>query len=73
MKKLQDLFIAHGYRCLSNYGYAEIQISEDGSMARLRYYEQEPTRWLTIQYDSYGEPFVEYKTSREYLNQFAKI
>ena len=66
-------FKAHGYRCLSNYGSVEIQISEDGSMAQLRYYEQKPTRWLEIQYDSCGEPFVEYKTSREYLNQFMKI
>ena len=73
MEKLQDLFIAHGICGLSNLGGVEIQISDDQSMARLRYYEQKPTRWLEIQYTPHGEPYIEYKNDIMYLNIFTKI
>ena len=77
-------FKAHGYHCISNCGGVEIQISDDGSTARLRYYThehtpqhgvhiQEPTPWLEVQYDASGEPYIEYKTSIEYLNKFMRL
>ena len=50
MKESNEVFVAHGYMGMDNFGGIEIQLSDSGDSARLRFYDDEVTDWLEIEY-----------------------
>ena len=56
--KEEEEFVAHGYFTTSNFGGYEIQLSDSGDAARIRYHEGPVSDWLEIQYDRKGKAFV---------------
>lgn len=75
MNTNEEPFIAHGYSCLGLGGW-EIQISNDGSSARIRSTTcgiiDEPTEWAEIEYDDEDNAFICTKYGKEYLNQYMR-
>lgn len=65
-------FITHGILTLSNHGGFEIELSNDGDSARLKYYDK-VSNWQTIKYTFNGDPYVTYYGRRYKLNKFMKI
>lgn len=67
-------FKAHGYRCLNNYGGNEIEISDSGDAARIKWQSGQITDWLEIQIDDNGNMFVREDESDEpeYLNNYMR-
>lgn len=53
-----DDFICHGCKAWSNWGGIEMQISDGGDEARLRYPDGEITDWLEIEYDEEGVAYI---------------
>ena len=53
-----DEFVAHGGKPMNNYGGNEIQISDDGDGARIRYQSGEITDWMEIEFDEEGVAYV---------------
>ena len=53
-----DDFICHGCKMWSNWGGIEMQISDSGDEARLRYPDGEITDWLEIEYDEEGVAYI---------------
>ena len=72
----EDEFTPHGYSADCNYGGKEIQLSDDGEMARLRtnYGDgpSKPTRWLKIYFNNDGVAYVMFKGRRLRLDQFMR-
>ena len=72
----EDEFTPHGFYGDSNFGGKEIQISDDGEMARLRtdYGDgpSKPTRWLKIYFNNDGVAYVMFKGRRLRLDQFMR-
>lgn len=50
MKESNEVFVAHGYMGMDNFGGIEIQINDFGDSARLRFYDDEVTDWLEVEY-----------------------
>ena len=72
----ENEFTPHGYSSDSNFGGKEIQLSDDGEMARLRtnYGDgpSKPTRWLKIYFNNDGVAYVMFKGRRLRLDQFMR-
>lgn len=66
-------FIASGYRSREFFTY-QIQISDDGSAARIRLtcgaLVDPPTKWTEIKYDDKGEAFICIGHNIEYLSKY---
>lgn len=67
--------------CTSQWGGYEIEVSNDGGCARVRYtyvkangeeYNSPRPRWQEIKYNTKGEPFVTYNGKRLLLDNFMK-
>ena len=58
MNDTDDDFICHGCKAWSNWGGIEMQISDGGDEARLRYPDGEITDWLEIEYDEEGVAYI---------------
>ena len=56
--KEMDEFTPHGYKGMNNYGGNEIQISDSGDSARLKFQDGEVTDWLEIEFDEDGVAYV---------------
>ena len=67
---MKDPFISHGYFSVSNFGGYEIQISDCGDGARIKYFNV--SRWQEIKYNNAGDPFVTYYGRRLLLSNFMK-
>lgn len=75
-------FTTHGFYQNTQWGGHEIMISEDGSMAKVRYtYYSTITnkmvvvgrpRWQEIKYDKNGNPFVVFRGTRLMLDNFLR-
>lgn len=75
----QDIFTIHGVHCDSNFTAYEIEISKDGSRARIRYsigtingIQYTRPRWQDIKFTRSGNPFVTYKHKRLNLDNFLR-
>ena len=53
-----DDFIGHGYKTMSNLGGNEIQISDRGDAARLKFPDGEITDLLEIEFDEEGVAYI---------------
>lgn len=76
---IKDIFTIQGVFCDSNYSAYEIEISKDGSGARVRYsigtaegIQYTRPRWQKIKFTRTGNPFVTYKHKRLYLDNFLR-
>ena len=65
-------FITHGYFCISNHGGYEIELSDCGDSARLKYYDS-VLDWQEIKYDYYGHPYVLDRGAKLFTNNFIKF
>lgn len=67
-------FRATGFYCVSNWGGYEIEISRDGSRARVRASwgdKVSPSpRWQEIKFNASGDPFVTFCGRRMMLDNF---
>lgn len=75
----QDTFKTHGVYCDSVFTAYEIEISEDGSGARVRYsiettngIQYTRPRWQDIKFTRSGNPFVTYNHRRLKLDNFLR-
>lgn len=70
-------FCATGFYCVSNWGGYEIEISRDGSGARVRASfgdKVSPSpRWQEIKYNCSGSPFVTFNGRRLMLDNFMRV
>lgn len=70
-------FRATAFYCVSNWGGYEIEISRDGSSARIRASfgdKVSPSpRWQEIKYSSVGDPFVTFNGRRLMLDNFTRV
>lgn len=58
LKEMDD-FQPHGYKCTSNWGGTEMQISNSGDAVRLRdTHTNQISDWLDIQFDENGVAYV---------------
>ena len=77
LKESDGEFIPHGYSADCNFGGKEIQLSNNGEMARIRtnYDGQpdKPTRWLKINFTKEGVAYVMFKGKRMRLDNFLRI
>lgn len=76
---IEDTFITHGVFCDSVYTAYEIEISKDGSCARVRYsidtingLKYTRPRWQEIKYNRSGVPFVTFRHKRLKLDDFLR-
>ena len=53
-----DDFVGHGYKTTSNLGGNEIQISDSGDAARLKFPNGRITDWLEIEFDEEGVAYI---------------
>jgi len=61
---------------ISNHGGYELELSQDGYMARVRLnigYGTSKPRWQLIKYDEAGEPFVTFRHKALQLDWFTRI
>ena len=65
-------FISHGYLTLSNHGGFQIELSNDGTYARLKHYEQ-VSHWQQIKFTSKGDSYVKYYGRKYKLSEFIKL
>ena len=72
MKETNSNFISHGCHALSNHGGFEIELSDDGERARLKYYNDKPSRWQNIKINSKGS-YVTFHGMYYYLSEFLKV
>jgi hypothetical protein len=63
-------FECHGTLTLSNHGGLEIELSDDGESARLRYYN-ELSRWQEVKHNTKGF-YVTYYGCPYYLSEFMR-
>jgi hypothetical protein len=75
----KDIFTTHGVYCDSVYTAYEIEISKDGSYARVRYsitttnsIQYSRPRWQEIKFTRSGVPFVTYNHKRLQLDNFLR-
>ena len=68
---MKNTFISHGHFCISNFGGYEIQLSDCGDGARLKYYDK-VSRWQEIKFNVAGEPYVTYYGRKLELNNFMR-
>lgn len=75
----KDTFITHGVYCDSVYTAYQIEISKDGSYARVRYSiettngtQYNRPRWQEIKFTRSGNPFVTYNHKRLHLDDFLR-
>ena len=68
---IKDNFKATGYCTLSNYGGFEIEISNCGDGARLKYYDK-VMNWQEIKYNIKGA-YVSFNNRKIYLSNFMRI
>lgn len=75
----QDTFTTHGAFCDSLYTAYEIELSTDGSRARVRYSTETTNgiqytrpRWQEIKFTRSGNPFVTYNHKRLHLDNFLR-
>lgn len=74
---MEKEFNPHGYRCVTNNGGYEIEISNSGDAARLRDSVLNTiTDWMEIQYelgeDDNVEPFITDGKIKEYLSNYMR-
>jgi len=65
-------FKSHGFYCVSNFGGYEIELSDCGGAARLKYYDK-VSRWQEIKYNNASESYVTYYGRKILLNNFIKV
>lgn len=79
---MKDKFITHGVMPVTNWYVYELQISEDGSMARWRFSSSDTVkaqgRWQEIRYTKAGKPFIYRNTPDHgkitlYLDDFMRV
>lgn len=56
--KESDDFIGHGYKTTSNLGGNQIQLSDSGDGARIKYPNGEISDWMEIEFDENGVAYV---------------
>lgn len=71
--KENDDFIGHGYKTLNNHGGNEIQISDSGDGARIKYQDGEVSDWMEIEFDENGVAYVMTPYGEERLEQYMRF
>jgi len=66
-------FESHGYWPLSNFGGLQIQISDCGSWARLKWFDDPPQPWQEIKHAVVKGEYVTLYSQRYYLFEFTRI
>ena len=78
MKATTNEFKAQAFYCVSQLGGYAIEVSNDGSMARVRADFGEPNitkhpRWQEIKFNKAGDPFVTFNGRRMKLDNFLRV
>jgi hypothetical protein len=58
------------YRCLSNLGGIEVEVSRCGDSVRYSRYESKPSAWRPIHYTTSGLAYFYCKGRREYFRDY---